>query len=464
MKKLLLLTLVAATALCTQAQKLLQATEVPNPLVTAYMNQPGEYRARIDVKCVQSIPLSFETQCDKYENMRLSTESDGVNTIYTMLFDADPTVREYSTRMLTITAPGYDAVYYDLSELKSGQWLTINVNDPNATVDTGCYNEHHNKGMNEIKNMNYSEALRQFTIASTCAEVNQAENEANIALADSLRMFRLYADNAYNQLDYRLASTYYEKVLALNSYDSYARDRNAQCIGSFTNECEKLWRQAEWYYDEHDYTRAKELYQQLIDRKCNYDVQATEKLQSMKSKDRSRKNHDHVITYEWQKDAPIGIHTGKYNMHKAGGFFQLSLNPKLVDAIRDECKYEDPNTVPNISYPEFTIQFGWTLKIKNPVWIHFGPGFTGKMYYGKYEEENYPYHEKHAVTDATKNEVDGAEKNANFAMAITPIVGITVKYSYFAIRCSYQYRFALRKPLQEFIEPHRVSVGVGVAF
>ncbi|MBQ7691618.1 MAG: hypothetical protein IJT30_10590 [Muribaculaceae bacterium] len=469
MKHLLLFTVLAATAVCAHAQKMLQAAEVPNPLVTAYMNEPGEYRARVDVKCLQTIPLTFETQCDKPANLRLTTEDDGVNTTYTMLIDADPSVREYSTRMLTIASPGYDDIYYDLSTLRPGQWITISVSDPNITVGTGCYNEHHNKGMEEIKNMNYEEARRQFYIASSCAEANQEENNNWIERVDSLIRFRLEGDNAFKLLDYRTAAACYDKVLILNSLDSYALNMKTQCVKDFSSECETLFNRAEWLYKEHDYQKAKEVYQQLLDRKCNYEVQANNRLQSIASTARSRKDHTHVLTYEWQKNVPIGLHIGTYNMHKAGGYFHINLNATMIDAIRQECRYEDPATTENIKYPEFNISAGWTIKIKNPVWVHFGPGFTGKMYYGKYKEDNYPYYDKNEadplspdMTDPAKK--DGAYEKVNFGLAISPEVGITIKYSYFAVRCTYQYRFALKKPLQEFIEPHRVSVGVGIAF
>lgn len=456
MKKLLLLAIMAVAFNAMHAQKVLQVTEVPNALGSAYMNQPGEYRARVDIKCPTSIPLEFETQCDKVEDLRLSSSDDGSTTTYTMYLNVDPSVREYSTRVLTVSSPSYDDVYYSMAFLKSGQWCTLSVSDPNATIDTGCYNEHHNKAMQEIKNMNYAEARRQFTMAGTCAEANSQENEYNIAIVDSLMLYRIQADNALKLLDYRTASEFYEKMIGLNAYDSYAMEQNSRCITNFKSECDVLFNRAEWLYNERDYSKAKEIYQQVIDRKCAYESQATSRLQNIESNARSRKNHSHVITYEWRKDVPFGIHTGKYNMHKAGGFFQLDFNKAIFDAMRGECSYAPESEHPE--FPEFNIAFGWTIKVKNPVWIHVGPGFTGKFYYGEYEDDNFPYDEKNQPKQ------DQDPKHFNFGYAISPVVGLTFKYSYFALRVSYQYRFTLKKGLQEFMEPHRVSVGVGVAF
>ena len=446
MKRILLLVLLAATMASTHAQRILQVTEVPNVLGSP-----------------TSIPLEFETQCDKIEDMRLSSTSDGVNTTYTKYLDVDPSVREYSTRVLTIGSPSYDDAYYNMSFLKSGQWVTLSVSDPNATVDTGCYNEHHNKAMLEIKNMNYAEARRQLTMAAACAEANQDEVNTNIAIVDSLMIYRIQADNALKLLDYRTASEYYEKMIGLNAYDSYALEQNSRCITNFKSECDVLFNRAEWLYNERDFTKAKEIYNQVIARRCPYESQANSRLQSIESNARSRKNHSRVLTYEWRKDVPIGLQIGKYNMHKAGGFFQLDFNPAIFDAIRGECHYEDPATA-SPKYPEFNVAFGWTIKIKNPVWVHVGPGFTGKFYYGKYLNDNYPYYEKNQIETETTDPNSSAYKHLNFVPAISPVIGLTIKYSYFAIRGTYQYRFTLKKGLQEFMDRHRVSVGIGVAF
>ncbi|WP_256372905.1 hypothetical protein [Prevotella sp. PTAC] len=44
------------------------------------------------------------------------------------------------------------------------------------------------------------------------------------------------------------------------------------------------------------------------------------------------------------------------------------------------------------------------------------------------------------------------------------MVGICVKYSYFAVRLAYQYRWSVKPELDGFIGKSRISFGVGVAF
>ena len=131
------------------------------------------------------------------------------------------------------------------------------------------------------------------------------------------------------------------------------------------------------------------------------------------------------------------------------------------------------------------MSFGWTVKIYNPVWIHFGPGVTGKMYYGKYQSKKYPtkgygedewdrLEQKEMGDEEVLKTAKGAQEppekykdgwtHANFAAAISPVIGITAKYSYFAIRLTYQYRWSLEKNLADFIGKDRLCIGFGVAF
>ena len=299
-------------------------------------------------------------------------------------------------------------------------------------------------------------------------------------MCDSLILFRAQAEAAFKLLDYVKAGNYYSKVIALNPYDTYATNRNTVCVQNFTQECGAIFSKAEFYYTEKDFDKAKELYEQIIAKECTNNLAiATERLNAINLQQRARKDHSHVITYEWRKDVPIGIHTGSYNMHKAGGFFQLDLNTKVFDAARSDCKYGDKN------FPELNMAFGWTIKIYNPVWIHFGPGFTGKMYYGTYQDSKYPTKgygdeglqlldlKKMGLEGATSipkdipsddKDIEDAWKKANFGLAVSPVIGLTVKYSYFAFRLTYQYRWSIQSKLKDFIGTSRLSVGIGVAF
>ena len=127
--------------------------------------------------------------------------------------------------------------------------------------------------------------------------------------------------------------------------------------------------------------------------------------------------------------------------------------------------------------PEANLSFGWTIKIVNPLWIFFGPGLTGKMYYGDYKDDYVPNAKGKPVhVDDKSKEVpesealndwggkDNKKLRLNAAVAISPVVGLCVKYSYFALRVSYQYRFVMKKELEKFMGTQRLAIGIGVAF
>lgn len=453
------------------AQNILEVEDVSQP--NDVYSSPND-EAAILVRCHQSIPLRFVSSMDKSATP-FRTELQGSDSIYYIAF---PTGNRYRGRQLTISSPGYIPVYVEL-DLQPKQLLSFKVSDPNTLVDAGCYRTHRNKGVNEIKNSNYDEARNQFIVARECSDCDKKENEENIALTDSLIMFRKKGDAAFELLDYVTAGEYYSKILALNAYDNYASNRNTLCVQNYTEECTSFFTKAEFYFSEKEFDKAEELYQKIVDKDCRNKSLALERLNSISSLKRAKTDHARVFTYEIRKDVPLGFSYGRYNMHKAGGFFQMDFNKNVFDAMRKDCRYGQEE------FPELNLAFGWTVKIANPVWIHFGPGFTGKMYYGTYLDKKFPkkgygqedwqYLDTKEMGDESILAQAGQLKDApeqyqdawtksNFGIAISPVFGITAKYSYFALRLTYQYRWAIEKDLQDFIGNSRFSVGVGVAF
>lgn len=470
-KKVFLFVCLFLTGSMIHAQNVMEVKDVSQPN-DVYSSANDE--AAVLIRCHQSIPLKFSSSMDKSAEP-FRTELQGSDSVYYIAF---PTGNRYRGRQLTIMSPGYNSAYIAL-DLQPKQLLSFKVSDPNALVDAGCYRTHRNKGMEEIKNSNYDEARNQFIVARECSDCDKKENEDNIALTDSLIMFRKKGDAAYELLDYVTAGDYYSKILALNAYDNYASNRNTLCVQNYTEECTSFFTKAEFYFSEKEYDKAKELYEKIVEKDCRNQSLAMERLNSISSLQRAKQDHARVFTYEYRMDVPLGFSYGKYNMHKAGGFFQMDFNNKVFDAIRKDCRYGDEK------FAELNMSFGWTVKIANPVWIHFGPGFTGKMYYGTYNEKKYPQKgfgeeeqeylnmkemggeelvEKANRLEEIPDKFKDAWTKANYGFAISPVFGLTVKYSYFAIRLTYQYRWSIEKDLQDFIGNSRFSVGAGIAF
>lgn len=131
-----------------------------------------------------------------------------------------------------------------LEDLKPKQAVTLLAVDPNSMVDAGCYRGHRNRGLEELKKMNYNEARIQFEVATECSDVDTIENNENLALVDSIIYYRNKAELLFNMHNYREAANLYKKVLMYNSYDSYANDRQAECMLKYVDECSMTMEQA----------------------------------------------------------------------------------------------------------------------------------------------------------------------------------------------------------------------------
>lgn len=449
---------------CAQGVLEVKDTSQPNDV---YASENDE--AAVIIRCHESIPLTFSSSMDKTA-IPFKVELQGADSLYYLAF---PTGSRYRGRELSIIARGYAPIFICL-ELQPKQLLSFQVTDPDALVDAGCYREHRNKGVLEIGKANYEEARNQFVVARECSDVNQEENEKNIAMVDSLIMYRASAEEAFERLDYPTADRLFTKVLEMNPNDSYAKERKELSTQNFLQECSTIFSNAEYFFKERDYEKAKTLYEMVIAKECTNNLAiSTDRLNTINTLTRARKDHSRVFTYEYRVDVPIGFSYGGYHKHKVGGFFQMDFNGKVFDAIRSDCVYGDKK------FPELNMSFGWTVKVWDYIWVHVGPGLTGKMYYGTYKDDCYPkegYGETSLLDtkemgedlslpkdDPPSNYKDGWKK-ANYAFGISPVLGVTAKYNYFAFRLTYQYRWSIQSKLQDFMGRSRLSVGFGIAF
>lgn len=464
MKKIfMLMAVLALTSQVITAQNVFELTDIsqPNDIYSGEENEGA-----VLIRCSHSIPLRFSSSMDKSAEPFM-TDIQGSDSLYYIVF---PTGKRYRGRQLTISSNGYRSVTIDV-DLEPKQLLSYQIIDPNSMVDAGCYRGHRNKGISELKNCNYSEAKNQFELARECSDVNKEENERNIALVDTILRYRTLANNAYDMLDYRKASVYYGKVIELNSFDWFSTDRKTECLTKFMEDCNALFEQAEHFFGEKDYVKAKELYQRVITKECNNYSSAVARLSEIDKYQTARKNHNTVITYDFDLsgDCPVGMHIGGYRNKKTGGFFQFSMNVKdLGDFIRGNGHYGQS--------PEFNVAFGFTRKIVAPVWIYFTPfGATTKFYFGDYgkdendnkyypTKDNYPNKDKKELTDEDQDKKDEDIKKVNVAYAWSPTLGLMFKYKYFALHIGYQYRFHLQTGLKDYLGTSRVNIGVGVAF
>lgn len=468
MKKLLLFVVLCVMSVGALAQNNM-TYEDESVIGDAYASDGDT--ARVMIRCHDSMPLSFFSRADGGTIEPYSVTQEGSYYLYDFRFPTDASDDElklYSRRVLVVSAKDHNNLEVPLS-LISKQYKKIRIYDPDDNKLNSPYVRFRNEAFQEFKALNYQKARQLFVQASQMSDVDEVEAIKNINMVDSVIYYRTQGDAAYDQAHFMEAYAYYNNVLALNGDDSYALNRRQESVNHYKSVCDIAYQKAEYLFNDKKYQEAREQYQIMVDEKCyeNIPIYSTveARMQLIDDIIKSRKNHSTVITYEWSKDTPIGLQFGKYKDHKWGGFFQIDLNNKVFEVMRDNAEFGDK--------PEANISFGWTVKIVKPVWLFFGPGFTTKMYLGSFMKDQYPKDDYKAdkVNEYKAKYLDPQEQNdddyltkKNFAFAVSPVIGIAVKYSYFAIRASYQYRFSLKKELEDFMGKSRFSLGIGLAF
>ena len=106
------------------------------------------------------------------------------------------------------------------------------------------------------------------------------------------------------------------------------------------------------------------LYRQIVENDCPSRLLAQQQINRIELLLNQRKNHSRVFTYEYTKDTPIGFSYGKYNMHKVGGFFGMSVNKNVFDMMRNDCTVGDMPEV-NWGMPVTSLKAAYSL---DPAW------------------------------------------------------------------------------------------------
>lgn len=492
MKRLLLITAtLLAWCAAAMAQNKLEVTEITGESfdVVGSLNDAADSRPVIQFIVSKSMPLRFYSYTDPAPNFETPNDDafitpQGDEIVYTWRVKVLPE-NKADKRVIEIDAFNHDRYKLNVRPLQPRDRVVYRVLDPMDPIVNTCYRQNRNKALEEVRRCNYRQAQNMFIQADLCPDIKpeeHTENQQNLDLVANCIEFRQRADQAYESGDYAVAIEYYNKVVSLNMNDEYARSQRDKVKYDQGYRAEMQFAEAKAIWDQ-----GKKMHKDAVVKfreiskssgsGSTYGMLANDYVIKWTQESIASVHKPHVLTYEWRKDVPIGLHIGKYNLHRAGGFFQIDLNTKIFDLIRGDGKLDENDDIKKTVHPEFNIAFGWTIHLfgdKSPVWIHVGPGFTGKFYYGTYKEKNYPMADSHDLEVITKRSgeteeqfkerLEDAPKKVNFAPAISPVVGITIKWRFLAARVTYQYRFTFKSQLKNFMGPSRVSFGVGVAF
>lgn len=415
--------------------------------------------AGIVFSCPANISLSFESSHDKVVDV-YNKEQKGEEMFYYLRFN---TGKKYRGRKLTIHANDY-APLTIAAELTPKELKQYQLLDPDAEFVYGCYYEYRKRGTDFFQKTMYPEAKEQYSIAKECSDCPVDANlDELIANIDSISMYQKQAEEAYELLDYRKAGDLYAKIMMLNPSDTQAAERRYNCVSLYGTDCKKFFDYAETYKEEGEYEKALELYQKVVDLNCSNALVASEQAKRIRILQQSRKQRARVYAYEYSKSASIGLTTGTYKKRKVGGYFSLSLHPDVFQLMRDDYDKADE--------AELNVSFGFTINPvpKFPVWIFFGPGYTGV---GRYENSDGSLYvpgsyKKDTQSDGTSDgegEGEMEEPKLKVYSAIAPEVGLLGKIGPLVLRYTFQYRFALSKDDDDKIKSSRHAFGIGFCF
>lgn len=413
--------------------------------------------AGIVISAPSTIPLTFESTHDKVVDV-FNKEIKGEEQLYYIRFN---TGKRYRGRKLTIITNEYLPLTI-MAELEPKELKQYKIVDPDAEFVYGCYYEYRKRGTEYFQNSMYEEAKEQYLIAKECSDCPVDANlDELIANIDSIFVYQKQADDAYDLLDYRKSATLYSKILTLNPSDAQASQKRFESITKYTNDCQKYFNMAEVYKDNGEYDKALELYDKIVNENCNNALVASTEAKKIRILMNSRKQRVKVYAYEYSKNTPIGITTGSYKNKKVGGYFSLSVHQSLFKALQKD--YAE------VDNPELNISFGWTVNPVSsfPLWIFFGPGYTG---IGEFVDQNgNKYLGEESESGESESEdttIDGEDTDPTFKIysAISPEVGLLGKIGPLVLRYTFQYRFAISKEYEDKIKSTRHVFGVGFCF
>ncbi|MDR1783794.1 MAG: hypothetical protein LBR13_06000 [Dysgonamonadaceae bacterium] len=364
-----------------------------------------------------------------------SVDTLGGDVNYRLVFDAS---EGKENRQLDVYSNDFSRLAIEM-RLAPKKCYNYYLYDPDSTI-VDCYNQLTREALNLFQKGIYDESKAKYISAKSCSNVpDDNDINARIALIDSIVIWKNLGDAMFDIANYTEAVMEYLKIYTSNPNDKYIADRLIQARTIHTRNCITNFSTAEMYFLDNDYAHAETMYNKVILQSCETATLAIQRLQEIHIKQQL----PHVLTYEYAKNAPIGISSGNYKNH-AAAYFTLRLNPQLFEAMRNGQKEDDK--------PELNVSFGWTLKTIKPVWLFFGPGYTAV---GKniYEE-----------TDIEKE-----DPKLEINHAVSPEAGILCKLNLsrkigIALRYTFQYRFALKKEQEDYIGKNKHIFGIGVCF
>jgi hypothetical protein len=403
-------------------------------------------KAAVTIESHHSLSLTFGSVVGgKIPSSSIEVETLGNKNLYKVEVDRGS---DFTNDELIITSPEHEPLRIPLKGLEKKQTKYYYVEDPNDPEGKSCYLKNKNIADKSFKDAFYDKAKEEYRLTLECWDApNDSYSKNRLMTIDSIINYIKIAESALSLFDYRRGAESYSNAFFLNPYDIVLEKKKNEASMRFSDFCADCYNTAESYFNERDYNSAKTFYSKILSQNCPKSFEATQRIKEIEI--RQTQNY-HVLSYEYATNAPFGISSGNYKEHhKSSGYFTLRFNPNLFDVLRDD--YE------SVKRTELNVSFGWTLEVYKPIWVFFGPGYTGV---GEY------VYEENEKSTAAENDVS---PKFTIYSAVSPEIGLLGKIPIarkdrIVLRYTFQYRYAFEKENDDLIGRTRHVFGIGLCF
>ncbi|MDR0542145.1 MAG: hypothetical protein LBH19_08010 [Dysgonamonadaceae bacterium] len=477
-KYLFLLVLAFMTNAVVQAQKNLEAELLPDKIA---FNGEGKY-AIIVLLVDNAFDLEFSTSLDGPKgSLILDHEivSKGAQIEHTLTFDA--TDKNTRGAILIIKCAKYNDLKIPIY-LAVNQALKYFVDDPRYWGNKPCPVMHSILGDTLFFSFSYERAKAEYNQALSCWEekykekVNKTYLESQINTIDKITKLAMEAEQEEERViiseGYKSLYEKYNAIYELNPFDEKIRKKRDETFRIYSDKCKEYTQKADSLF-KHSESDSEEYYKKIINLSCGNTADAQIRINELNK--RIMRDSRHVLAYEYEKDASIGLSSGNYNNNylDPSGYFSLRFNPKLFDLTR----LEDSDSL----RAEANISFGWTFKLlrlgdflkqnkgwdNSGLWLFFGPGATAIC----------DVKPKNSI--ASEGEESTSENSSRIGMhyALSPEAGVLFKLAIpkygsnsrrsgfgLVFRYTYQYRYAIKKEDVDLFGKSKNVIGFGFCF
>lgn len=455
MMKKLLLAVVAMVMVISDAysQQKLNIRDI-TPELSVYPCQ-DRYEALVVIRCSEDFELEFKSNVDK--ELDITREQEGSERIYNIVFKTRAEGTSFRGRILSIIAPSFDKLYLPL-ELKQKEKKEFLVTDPYSSLRSLFYTSLE-KGNELFATGMYAQAKDHYYIAQRCPEFSEVPNTIAdyIQLCDSMIYWTAVVDTAEANGDIYKARDYLARMTNKNTNCTSLRERYYNIIQDYVARCNADMANGEVYMLDGYYDKAKAVYENAIRMRNPRMGEAEQKLHEIEKLTYKKTHKTRTFLYHNQENCPIGFMSAGCTPSGNGSYFSMNFNKQCFDLLTNTNKLYE---FPLMDY-EVCVSAGWTIPLfRSYVFAFFTPfSYTGGGYSLIPEEVE----GEENTSSAPKTFID---QDIHWYHAVSPEVGIIVKYWHIALSYKFQYNYWIGycDGLKDMLGNTRHSVGIGFAW